>query len=287
MAKGPIDDILKKIAKTMASKANQRVRYEFMQATKNIPKGKSSLLSAKPKPKVKPKSKGKPKVKPKGRKNVTMTGKPVGKIARTTPPRPRRDYYPKGKTVPQTASEQRAAERLANRMLRQAGLKPEIKPPTKGGKPVDVRGSIIQPPSKASMRPPKPSKGSFEADPMRRAMADDKAAGLTKRTPKRQKAKPKVKNQPKGTKPNPPAKRTPTPKNTKPRTSSRPQGNIKPQTPAQRKAASKRVADRKSKKAAIEGGQIPMSPQLKLAVENARLRRNGARAFDSFPDTLK
>lgn len=168
MAKGPIDDIFKKIAKTMASKTNQRVRYEFMQATKNIPTGKSSLVTAKPKPKAKPKAK--PKTKPKSKAKskpkgtAPISGKPVGKIARTTPPRPRRDFYAKGKTVAQTDSEKRAAERLANRILRQSGDSARPSRPSGNAKPVDVRGSIIQPPSKATMRPAKPSKSSFEAD---------------------------------------------------------------------------------------------------------------------------
>ena len=281
MAKLPIDDILKAIAKQLANKGNQKARYTLMQKTKGIAKGASSPIGGKPKPKVKPKAKSKPKG------TGTTDNRPVGRIAKTKPERPTRDYYRKGKTIPQTASEQRAAERMGNRMLRNSGLVNGPKPPTNGAKPVDVRGSIIQPPSKATMRPSKPRGSSpFEADPMRRAMGEDKAAGLTKRTPKKQKAKPKVKNQPKGTKPNPPAKKTPVAKNTKPRTSSRPKGNVKPQTPAQRGAASKRAADRKNKKSAIEN-QIPMTPRLKLLVENERLRRNGARAFDNFPDTLK
>lgn len=274
MAKLPIDDIFKQIAKTMATKANQKVRYQVMKKTKDIPTTGSSPIGGKPKPKTKPKakSKAKPKVKPKGRKNVTVTGKPVGKIARTTPARPRRDSYARGKTIPQTDSEKRAAERLANRMLRQSGDSARPSRPSGNAKPVDVRGSIITPPSKATMRPAKPSRSSFEADPMRRAMGDDKSAGLTKRTPKRQKAKPKVKNQPKGTKPNAPAKRTPMANNT-PRTSTRPEGTFKPQTPAQRKAAKKRAADRKVKKDAIEN-QIPMTPRLKALINEKKLRNN-------------
>jgi len=215
MAKLPIDDILKAIAKQLANKGNQKARYTLMQKTKGIAKGASSPIGGKPKPKVKPKAKSKPKG------TGTTDNRPVGRIAKTKPERPTRDYYRKGKTIPQTASEQRAAERMGNRMLRNSGLVNGPKPPTNGAKPVDVRGSIIQPPSKATMRPSKPRGSSpFEADPMRRAMGEDKAAGLTKRTPKKQKAKPKVKNQPKGTKPNPPAKKTNPPKKAAPRKSS-------------------------------------------------------------------
>ena len=273
MPKLPIDDILKAIGKQLGNKGNQRVRYELMKKTKSIPTSGSSAITAKPKVKPKAKPKAKPKVKPKGRKSVTITGREVGKIARTTPARPRRDYYPKGKTVAQTDSEKRAAERLANRILRQSGDSARPSKPSGNAKPVDVRGSIIQPPSKATMRPAKPRGSSpYEADPMRRAMGEDKAAGLTKRTPKRQKAEPKVKQQPKGTKPNAPAKPTPM-ANGKPRTSTRPKGTFKPQTPAERKAGQKRVADRKTKKSAIEN-QIPMTPRLRALIEEKKLRNN-------------
>jgi hypothetical protein len=167
MAKSPIDDIFKKIAKTMATKANQKVRYQVMKKTKDIPTIGSSPIGGKPKPKAKPKTKPKAKAKPKAkpRGTATITGREVGKIARTTPARPRRDYYPRGKTVAQTDSEKRAAERLANRMLRQSGLPSGGSKPSGNAKPVDVRGSIIQPPSKATMRPASPRGSSaFEAD---------------------------------------------------------------------------------------------------------------------------
>jgi hypothetical protein len=154
MAKLPIDDIVKAVVKQLANKGNQKARYNLLQKTKGISTSGSSKVTAKPKVKPKVKASEKP----------TVSGKPVGRIAKTTPARPKRDYYAKGKTVPQTDAERRAAERMANRMLRKAGdTKPKSKP-AGNAKPVDVRGSIVQPPSKATMRPPKPSKSSYEGD---------------------------------------------------------------------------------------------------------------------------
>ena len=190
MAKLPIDDILKGIAKQLKNKGNQKARYELMKKTKDIATTGSKAIGGKPKPKAKPKAK--PKVKPKGRKSVTVTGKPVGRIAKTTPPRPKRDYYAKGKTIPQTDSEKRAAERLANRMLRQSGDSARPSRPTGNAKPVDVKGSIINPPSKATMRPAKPSKSSYEADKFKgETKADREIFGRGQAKPKR---KPKPKN---------------------------------------------------------------------------------------------
>lgn len=146
MAKLPIDDILKAIVAQLANKGNQKARYELMKKTKNIATSGSSKISAKPKVKPKPKPKG----------ATTVSGKPVGRIAKTTPARPKRDYYTKGKSVAQTDSEKRAAERVANRMLKRDGFNVPKSKPSGNAKPVDVRGSIIQPPSKATMRPPTP-----------------------------------------------------------------------------------------------------------------------------------
>ena len=202
MAKLPIDDILKAIGKQLGNKGNQRVRYELMKKTKSIPTSGSSAITAKPKVKPKAKPKAKPKVKPKGRKSVTITGREVGKIARTTPARPRRDYYPKGKTVAQTDSEKRAAERLANRMLRQSGDSVRPSKPSGNAKPVDVRGSIIQPPSKATMRPAKPSKSSFEADKFKGEIKADRARfGRGQKPPKPKEGGSGVKAKPKPKKP--------------------------------------------------------------------------------------
>jgi hypothetical protein len=173
MAKLPIDDIFKAIAKQLANKGNQKARYELMKKTKGIAtKGVSNI-------------KAKPKVRP------TVSGKPVGKIAKTTPPRPKRDYYPKGKTVAQNDAERRAAEKLANRMLRQAGdTKPKPKL-TGNTKPIGVKGSVIKPPSKATMRSPKPKSSSYEADKFNAAVKADRDAFRGGQKPPRGKGGPK------------------------------------------------------------------------------------------------
>ena len=132
-----------------------------------------------------------PKVIPKPtRPIVVKPAKPkgVGKIAAVKPERPKYDYVPKGKKMAQTTSEQSAAERMANKRLRMAGDTPS-KPKSAGSaKPVDVRGSIVKPPDKASMRPVKPSKGSYEGDKMRGQAEDDAARiGRGQKPPKRPK----------------------------------------------------------------------------------------------------
>lgn len=157
-----LDDLAKLIAKVMKSKPQQKVRYNFAKNAGAL--GTKSPKSAYPK-----KTK-------------------VGRIAKTAPPKKTYDKYPKDKSIPQTPSEQRAAERMANRMLRTGGSKGAG---PSGGKPVDVKGSIISPPSKASLRAPKPSNKSYEADPTRRFETP----------PKKAKKAPKKGNQSKGTKP--------------------------------------------------------------------------------------
>lgn len=179
MAINPIDDILKAIAKQLKNKGNQKARYGLMKKTKNIATTGASKVSAKPKVK--------PKVKP------TITGKPVGKIAKTTPPRPKRDYYPKGKTVAQNDVEKRAAERMANRMLKRDGFNVPKSKPSGNAKPVDVRGSVIKPPSKPTMRPASP-KGSkaYEASAAKAQEAADRAKfGRGQKPPKGKKNPPK------------------------------------------------------------------------------------------------
>ena len=164
----PIDDILKAVMKQLNNKGNQKARYNLLQKTKGISTTGSSKIGAKPKG------------------ATTVSGKPVGKIARTTPARPRRDYYAKGKKLPLTDSEKRAAEREANRMLRQTGdAKPKSKP-SGNAKPVDVRGSIIKPPSKATLRPPAPrGSSSFEADrTVAEIRADLAKYGIGRKPPK-------------------------------------------------------------------------------------------------------
>jgi hypothetical protein len=89
------------------------------------------------------------------------------------PARPKRDYIPKGKTMAQTAAEQRAAQRRANQILRRTGDAPTPRPTGSSVEPSNVRGSIIQPPRKATMRPPKPSKASYEADALKAEIRAD------------------------------------------------------------------------------------------------------------------
>jgi hypothetical protein len=184
----PIDDIFKAVMKQLNNKGNQKARYELLQKTKGITTTGSSKVTAKPKLKTKPKPKSNTKPKPKPKGSGTTDGRPTGRIARTTPPRPRRDYYPKGKTVPQTDAEKRAAEREANRLLRQSGLPTagSKSKPSGNAKPVDVRGSIIKPPSKATLRPPAPRGSSaFEADrTVAEIRADLAKYGIGRKPPK-------------------------------------------------------------------------------------------------------
>ena len=180
-----LDDLAKLIAKVIKGKPQQKVRYNFAKNTGTL--GAKNPKSAYPK--------------------VTK----VGRIAKTAPPKKTYDKYPKGKSVAQTPSEQRAAERMANRMLRTSGSKGSG---PSGGKPVDVKGSIISPPSKASLRAPKPSNKSYEADPSRRF----------ENPPKKTKQKPKKGNQPKGTKPSQGTKKSKT--GSTGGSSVKPQGNM-------------------------------------------------------------
>lgn len=184
------DDIAKIIVKAMNSKGGRKVRYNFLKSVGILgkSKGASTLLSSAPK------------IAGTGRKGKsaaaaaakakTPGGGSVGRIAKTPVRRPPVDKYPKGKNIAQTASEQRATERAANRLLR-FDKKTGATPKAASSKPVDVKGSVITPPTKATMRPPKPSTKSYEADPLRRLEG-------TPKPPKRQGRKG---NQPKGTKP--------------------------------------------------------------------------------------
>lgn len=180
-----LDDLAKLIAKVMKSKPQQKVRYDFAKKAGIL--GTTYASSKYPK--------------------VTK----VGRIAKTKPPKKTYDKYPKGKSIPQTPSEQRAAERMANRMLRTGGSKGTG---STSSKPVDVKGSIISPPSKASLRAPKPSNKSYEADPTRRF----------EKTPRKQMQAPKKGNQPKGTKPNQGTKKSKT--GSTGSSSVKPQGNM-------------------------------------------------------------
>lgn len=180
-----LDDLAKLIAKAMNSKPQQKIRYEFAK--------KAGILGGTPAASSALKTAGKT-AKNAGRKAPAKkaAGPKVGRIAKTPVQRPAIDRFPKGKSIAQTPSEQRATERAANRYLRRSGgSSGGGSKPTGSSKPVDVKGSIISPPSKATMRPPKPSNKSYEADPTRRF----------EKTPKKKQQKPRKGNQPKGTKP--------------------------------------------------------------------------------------
>lgn len=182
MAKGRgLDDIARIIARAMKGKASSKVRYDFAKKA-----GVLVVTSPKASSVIKKTTKKAPS---KSKKPAKVAGPKVGRIAKTPVARKPVDKYPKGKTIPQSESEQRAAERMANRYLRMKGGKG---PAGDGKKPVDVKGSIISPPSKATLRQPKPrGSKSFEADPMRRLEGTPKPPKPSKRKP----------NQPKGTKP--------------------------------------------------------------------------------------
>lgn len=206
-----LGDLGKLIAKVMKSKPQQKVRYNFAKNAGAL--GTKAPKSAYPK--------------------VTK----VGRIAKTAPPKKTYDKYPKGKNIPQTPSEQRAAERMANRMLRTGGSKGAG---PSGGKPVDVKGSIISPPSKASLRAPKPSNKSYEADPTRRF----------EKTPRKQKQAPKKGNQPKGTKPSQGTKKSKT--GTTASSSVKPQGNMSAGKGKSTVARDQKARDAQSKTKAID-----------------------------------
>jgi hypothetical protein len=189
MAKKPniniSDDLLKMIMKQLNTKTGRNFRKIGVGNTTGSSKFPKEIV-AKPKPKptfTTPIKKG-------TRPIVAAKPKPkgVGKIANVKPERPKYDYVPKGKKMAQTTSEQKAAERLGNRLIRMDGGVP-TKPKAGGtAKPVDVRGSIVKPPDKASMRPVKPSKGSYEGDKMRGQAKDDAARiGRGQKPPKRPK----------------------------------------------------------------------------------------------------
>lgn len=151
--------------------------------TKPAKKAAAVVTKAKPKPKVKPQSDiptSKPSAGMKPKKPKTLS----------KPTRPKRDYIPKGKTMAQTAAEQRAAQRRANQILRRTGDAPTPRPTGSSVEPSNVRGSIIQPPRKATMRPPKPSKASYEADALKAEIRADKSKFGRGQKPKGGKRKP-------------------------------------------------------------------------------------------------
>jgi hypothetical protein len=227
MARLPIDDIVKAVMKQIGSKPNQKVRYDFAKQTKTMgSKNPSSKVTGKKAAEraraATPKSSSG--AKQSRRKGTSTTGRPVGRIAKTRPERKRRDFVSTKDTgITTNDSQRRAANRETNKFLRM-----KDQGTAKGNKstskdmPVEVKGSIIKVPNKATLRSPKPSKESFEADQFRRDLLSDLNKGLGgKKTPSRKAAPEKT---PKGTKPNvkkAPAK--PTSKANKKQSSSRPQ----------------------------------------------------------------
>lgn len=187
------DDLAKLIAKVIKNQAPAKVRAGISQAAN---KG----VTSKPMSKLPTKPKSMPLAAKKAPKK-TPTGRDVGKIASVTPPRPKRGVSlvdksgvtNKPRSLPLTAAEQREADRRANQILKRTGDNPKPESRPKGNnKNVDVKGSIITPPSKATMRPAKPSKGSYEADTTRstrKADAADIGRGQSRPKPKGEEAK--------------------------------------------------------------------------------------------------
>ena len=162
---------------------NSYLKYPTSPVTKPVKKAGAGVTKAKPKPKVKPQSDiptSKPSAGMKPKKPKTLS----------KPSRPKRDYIPKGKTMAQTAAEQRAAQRRANQILRRTGDAPTPRPTGSSVEPSNVRGSIIQPPRKATMRPPKPSKASYEADALKAEVRADMGRFGRGQKPKGGKRKP-------------------------------------------------------------------------------------------------
>ena len=250
MAKLPIDDIAKAIMKQIKGKPNQKVRYDFAKETGTLgKKNPSSKVTGKKaaeraREAVPKSSSGARQSK---RKGTSTTGRPVGRIAKTKPERKRRDYISTKNTgITTNDSQRRAANRETNRFLR---IKDDA--PARGNKstskdmPVDVKGSIIKPPSKATMRPAKPSRESYESDQLRRDLLADLRGGFGgKKTPKKKNVPAKT---PKGTAP---AKKKETPKPTSKantgskRSSSRPTARPQPMSEADRKNKAKLVEER-------------------------------------------
>lgn len=179
----PIGDLAKIIAKVLskdATKTTKAGRELTRIASRGIGAGKSKfpkqVVQALPKP-TRPLVPKPPR--PKG----------VGKIANVKPERKFKDYVPKGATLPKTSSVQRGAEKSGNRRI---AISEGGKPPKKAQTPLlgggDTRGSIVVPPTKATLRPTKPSKGYYEADMMRGQKGDDAARmGGGQKAPKKRK----------------------------------------------------------------------------------------------------
>lgn len=174
-------DLIAKIVKNDASKTTRAGRDLTRITSRSIGMGKSAFPKVAPKPIPKPTRPIVPKApKPKG----------VGRIAAVAPERPPRSPSLKGRTLPKTAAEIREAERQGRRSIKIAsGTDPKpsksLSKPKTDAKPVDVKGSIVAVPPKASMRPPKPPRGSYEADKDKvLAKADREIFGRGQKRPK-------------------------------------------------------------------------------------------------------
>jgi hypothetical protein len=223
MAKLPIDDIVKAVLKQIGGKKNQKVRYDFAKQTGTLGKknpsskvtGKKSAERARA---ATPKSSSG--AKQSRRKGTSTTGRPVGRIAQTKPERKRRDFVSTKNTgITTNDSQRRAANRQGNKFLRMNSEGAKANKSTSKDMPVDVKGSIIKPPSKATMRPAKPSRESYESDQLLRDLLTDLRGGRGgSKAPKKKNVPAKT---PKGTMP---AKKKPASQSR----SSRPQSSSKP-----------------------------------------------------------
>lgn len=186
-----LKQVATKITKNDATKTTKGGRELSRIGNRAIKLGKSPFPKTMPKPI------------PKATRPITSkpaAPKGVGKIAAVTPERPKRGVSlldksgltnkPRG--LAKSAAEQREADRRANRALKQTGDNPKPESRPKGNnKNVDVKGSVITPPSKATMRPAKPSKGSYEADKAKvekKADAADIGRGQSRPKPKGEEA---------------------------------------------------------------------------------------------------
>ena len=249
MAKLPIDDIAKAIMKQIGGKGNQKVRYGFAKEAGALgKKNPSSKVTGKKaaeraREAVPKSSSGARQSK---RKGTSTTGRPVGRIAKTKPERKRRDYISTKDTgITTNDSQRRAANRQANKFIRMNSEGAKANKSTSKDMPVDVKGSIIKPPSKATMRPAKPSRESYESDQLRRDLLADLRGGFGgSKAPKKKNVPAKT---PKGTAP---AKKKETPKPTSKantgskKSSSRPTARPKPMSEAERNKKAKLVQER-------------------------------------------
>jgi hypothetical protein len=229
MAKLPIDDIAKAIMKQIGGKGNQKVRYGFAKEAgvlgkKNPASKVTGKKAAERAREAVPKSSSG--ARQSKRKGTSTTGRPVGRIAKTKPERKRRDYVSTKDTgITTNDSQRRAANRETNRYLRMNSEGAKANKSTSKDMPVDVKGSIIKPPSKATMRPAKPSRESYESDQLRRDLLADLRGGFGgSKAPKKKNVPAKT---PKGTMP---AKKKPAsqPRSNRPQSSSKPMARKNP-----------------------------------------------------------